>query len=152
MSTSASKLFQLVFYCSVTNYPETTLLAYSSKCFLFPHFCRSGIQEQLSQMRLIVCCEVAIKVLGHRAREVFYLFVALLGLRRCARAFSSCGPLRCALVVVRRLLAAVAALAAWHRLQVHRFQWLQRVGSAAAVPGSGAQAQELWSTGLVGTP
>ena len=42
----------------------------------------------------------------------FYLFVALLGLRRCARAFSSCGPLRCALVVVRRLLTAVAALAA----------------------------------------
>ena len=100
MSTSASKLFQLVFYCSVTNYPETTLLACSSKCFLFPHFCWSGIQEQLSQARLSVCCEVPVKVLGHRAREVFYLFVAILGLRRCARAFSSCGPLRCALVVV----------------------------------------------------
>ena len=52
MSTSASKLFQLVFYCSVTNYPKTTLLACSSKYFLFPHFCRSGIQEQLSQARL----------------------------------------------------------------------------------------------------
>ena len=122
MLTSASELFQLVFYCSLAKYPEKTLLAYSSKYFLFPRFCRSRIQEQLSQVRLGVCCEVAIKVLGHRAKEAFYLFAAILGLRRCARAFSSCGPLSCALVAVRGLLTAVAALAAEHRLQVHGFQ------------------------------
>ena len=119
MLTSASELFQLVFYCSLAKYPEKTLLAYSSKYFLFPRFCRSRIQEQLSQVRLGVCCEVAVKVLGHRAKEAFYLFVAILGLRRCARAFSSCGPLSSALVA---LLTAVAALAAEHRLQVHGFQ------------------------------
>ena len=43
-----------------------------------------------------------------------YLFLAALGLRRCTRAFSSCdeqGPL---LVVVARLLIAVASLVAQH--------------------------------------
>ena len=47
---------------------------------------------------------------------LFYLFLAVLGLRCCARAFSSCGEWGLLFIAVRRLLIAVASLAAEHRL------------------------------------
>ena len=49
-----------------------------------------------------------------------YLFMAVLGLRFCARVFSSCvkwGPL---FIVVHGPLTIMASLAAEHRLQTHR--------------------------------
>ena len=49
-----------------------------------------------------------------------YLFLAVLGLCFCARAFSSCseqGPL---VIAVRGPLTVVASLVAEHRLQTHR--------------------------------
>ena len=46
----------------------------------------------------------------------FILFLAALGLRCCARAFSSCGEQGLLLVVVRGLLIAVASRVAEHRL------------------------------------
>ena len=46
----------------------------------------------------------------------FYLFLAALGLRCCARAFSSCGERGLFFVVVRGLLIAVASLIVEHRL------------------------------------
>ena len=49
---------------------------------------------------------------------LIYLFLAALGLRCCARAFSSCGERGLLSVAVRRLLTAVASLAAEHRLLV----------------------------------
>ena len=45
-----------------------------------------------------------------------YLFLATLGLRCCARTFSSCGEWGLLFVVVRGLLIAVASLAAEHGL------------------------------------
>ena len=45
-----------------------------------------------------------------------YLFLAALGLRCCARAFSSCGEWGLLFVVVRGLLTAVASLVAEHGL------------------------------------
>ena len=45
-----------------------------------------------------------------------YLFMAALGLRRCARAFSSCGERGLLFVAVRGLLIVVASLVAEHRL------------------------------------
>ena len=57
-----------------------------------------------------------------------YLFMAVLGLRFCARAFSSCvkrGPL---FIAVRGPLTIAASLAAEHRLQTHR---LSSCGSRA---------------------
>ena len=45
-----------------------------------------------------------------------YLFLAVLGLRCCMRAFSSCGELGLLFVAVRGLLIAVASLAVEHRL------------------------------------
>ena len=57
-----------------------------------------------------------------------YLFMAVLGLRFCARAFSSCskrGPL---LIAVRGPLTIAASLVAEHRLQTRR---LSNCGSQA---------------------
>ena len=45
-----------------------------------------------------------------------YLFFAVLGLRHCARAFSSCSERELLFVAVRRLLIAVASLVAEHGL------------------------------------
>ena len=47
---------------------------------------------------------------------LFILFLAALGLRCCARAFSSCGERGLLFVAVRGLLIAVASLVAEHRL------------------------------------
>ena len=44
-----------------------------------------------------------------------YLFLAVLGPRCCARAFSSCGERGLLFVAVRRLLTAVASLVPEHR-------------------------------------
>ena len=45
-----------------------------------------------------------------------YLFLAVLGLRFCARTFSSCNERGLLFVAVRRLLIAVAPLVAEHGL------------------------------------
>ena len=50
----------------------------------------------------------------------FILFLAALGLRCCARAFSSCGQRGLLFVAVRGLLIAMASLVAEHRLQARR--------------------------------
>ena len=47
---------------------------------------------------------------------LIYLFLAVLGLRCCAQAFSSCGEWGLLFIVVRRLLIAVASLVAEHGL------------------------------------
>ena len=57
-----------------------------------------------------------------------YLFLAVLGLRFCARAFSSCGERGPLFIAVRGPLTVVASLVAEHRLQMHR---LSSCGSRA---------------------
>ena len=57
-----------------------------------------------------------------------YLFMAVLGLRFCARAFSSCGEWGPLFIAVRELLTIVASLVAEHRLQTRR---LSSCGSRA---------------------
>ena len=76
---------------------------------------------------------------------VFFLifkFLAVLGLRCCTQAFSSCGERGLLFVAVRRLLIAVASLIVEHGLQVRGLQQLWLTGSRA-------QAQQLWHTSLV---
>ena len=60
----------------------------------------------------------------------FYLFLAVLGLRFCARAFSSCGKWGPLFIAVHGPLTIVASLVAEHRLQTRRLS-------------------NLWLTGLV---
>ena len=50
-----------------------------------------------------------------------YLFLAVLGLRFCARAFSSCGKPGPLFIAVCGLLTIAAYLIAEHRLQTRRF-------------------------------
>ena len=57
-----------------------------------------------------------------------YLFMAVLGLRFCARAFSSCGKWGPLFIAVRRPLTIAASLVAEHRLQTRR---LSNCGSRA---------------------
>ena len=57
-----------------------------------------------------------------------YLFMAVLGLRFCARAFSSCGKWGPLFITVRGPLTIAASLVAEHRLQTRR---LSNCGSRA---------------------
>ena len=59
--------------------------------------------------------------------------MAVLGLRFCARAFSSCGKWGPLFIAVRGPLIIVASLVAEHRLQTHRLQTrrLSNCGSRA---------------------
>ena len=57
-----------------------------------------------------------------------YLFMAVLGLRLCARAFSSCGKRGPLFIAVRGPLTIVASLVGEHKLQTHR---LSNCGSRA---------------------
>ena len=57
-----------------------------------------------------------------------YLFMAVLGLRFCARAFSSCGKRGPLFIVVQGPLTITASLVAEHRLQTRR---LSSCGSRA---------------------
>ena len=58
----------------------------------------------------------------------FYLFLAVLGLRFCARAFSSCGKRGPLFIAVHGPLTIVASLVAEHKLQTRR---LSSCGSRA---------------------
>ena len=51
---------------------------------------------------------------------LIYLFFAVLGLRFCARAFSSCGKRGPLFIAVRGPLTIAASLVAEHRLQTRR--------------------------------
>ena len=57
-----------------------------------------------------------------------YLFLTVLGLRFCARAFSSCGEWGPLFIAVRGPLTVVVSLVAEHRLQTRR---LSSCGSRA---------------------
>ena len=59
-----------------------------------------------------------------------YLFMAVLGLCFCARAFSSCGKWGPLFITVRGPLIIAASLVAEHRLQTHR---LSNCGSQGLV-------------------
>ena len=72
-------------------------------------------------------------ILGYRIVNIFfklfiYLFMAVLGLRFCARAFSSCGKWGPLFIAVRGPLTIAASLVAEHRLQTRR---LSNCGSRA---------------------
>ena len=73
----------------------------------------------------------------------FFFFLAVLGLRFCARAFSSCdkrGPL---FIAVRGPLTIAASPVAEHRLQTHRLSscgsWAQLLRSMWDLPRPGLE-------------
>ena len=62
------------------------------------------------------------------SKFILFIFWAVLGLRFCARAFSSCGKREPLFIAVRGLLTIAASLVAEHRLQMRR---LSSCGSRA---------------------
>ena len=79
-----------------------------------------------------------------------YFFLAALGLRCCARAFSSCSERGLLFIVVHGLLIVVASLVAEHGLQARGLQQLWLAGFQQLwLTGFRAQAQQLWCTDLV---
>ena len=64
----------------------------------------------------------------HFLKNFIYLFLAVLGLRFCARAFCSCGKRGPLFIAVRGPLTIAASLVAEHRLQTRR---LSNCGSRA---------------------
>ena len=77
--------------------------------------------------------------------KLIYLFLAVLGLCCCTRAFSSCGERGLLFVVVRRLLLAVASLVAEHGLQARGLQQLWCMGFSSC--GLWALERRLGSCG-----
>ena len=63
--------------------------------------------------------------------KLIYLFMAVLGLRFCARVFSSCGERGPLFIAVRGPLTIAASLVVEHRLQMRR---LSSCGSQAFAP------------------
>ena len=80
---------------------------------------------------------------------LIFIFLSVLGLHCCVRAFSSCGKQGLLFVVVCGFLIAVTSLVVEHGLQVCGLSscgtWAQQLW----LTGSRAQAQQLWCTGLV---
>ena len=80
---------------------------------------------------LCVFGELSIQVLCPFLNFIYlfiYLFMAVLGLRFCVRAFSSCGKWGPLFIAVRGSLTIVASPVAEHRLQTRR---LSNCGSRA---------------------
>ena len=78
-------------------------------------------------------------------KNKFIYFLAVLGLRCCARAFSSCSKWGLLFIAVHGLLIVVASFVVEHRLQAHRLQQLWRGGSVVVARGlssCGLQALE----------
>ena len=72
-----------------------------------------------------------------------YLFLAVLGLRFCARAFSSCGERGPLFIAVRGPLTVAASLVVEHRLQTRRLSscgsWAQLLRGMWDLPGPGLE-------------
>ena len=72
--------------------------------------------------------QYVILILLFKKNKFIYLFLAVLGLRFCARALSSCGERGPLFIVVRGPLTIAASLVAAHKLQMRR---LSSCGSRA---------------------
>ena len=97
-------------------FPSNRLLP---KLLITLHVAKSVVNSQFTQFTFI---------LGGGIYLFIYLFMAVLGLRFCARAFSSCGKWGPLFIAGRGPLTVAASLVAEHRLQTRR---LSNCGSRA---------------------
>ena len=123
--------FLCISFAAVNN--PSISLAYSNKhLFLALDTCKLYQLWFFSMCFLIPGHRVKEQTLGHGFFFFFFfnlfLFMAVLGLRFCARAFSSCGEWGPLFIAVRGPLTIAASLVAEHRLQTHR---LSSCGSQA---------------------
>ena len=89
----------------------------------------SALQQTRSSETLVLdCISIGFLFFFKTITFVIYLFMAVLGLRFCARAFSSCGKRGPLFIAVRGPLIIAASLVAEHRIQTRR---LSSCGSRA---------------------
>ena len=94
-------------------------------CLNFPHFKEIG---NYYYYYYYFKCRVCYFIIFLKNYLFIYLFLAVLGLRFCARAFSSCGERGPLFITVRGPLTIAASPVAEHRLQTRR---LSSCGSRA---------------------
>ena len=99
---------------------EKTKRKTSSKLLTMANFAQWDYKESFF---LLCCC-----IFQFLKKIYLFLFMAVLGLRFCARAFSSCGKRGPLFIAVRGPLTIAASLAVEHRLQTRR---LSSCGSRA---------------------
>ena len=88
--------------------------------FLFLLFaCNSGVSE-CGELTIFIQHDFAFFFFFFFLILFIYLFMAVLGLRFCARAFSSCGKRGPLFIAVHGPLTIAASLVAEHRLQTRR--------------------------------
>ena len=103
----------------------------NKKCLEVPAKFAPQIGVHLCGVHLIAAmflCSLSKPVLFLFIYLFIYLFMAVLGLRFCARAFSSCGEQGPLFIAVRGPLTIAASLVAEHKLQTRR---LSSCGSRA---------------------
>ena len=107
------------------NLPTLAFLGEEDSSISFPAGMTNSSQSLAScyRLRCFFCLFVFVFF-----KLFIYLFLAVLGLRFCARAFSSCGKWGPLFIAVRGPLTVTASLVAEHRLQTRR---LSNCGSRA---------------------
>ena len=117
------------FFCVIT---VSIGVKWSLTVVLFCIFLMTSDAEHLFKSLLAICIsflkKCLFKFLAHFLKIFIYLFMAVLGLRFCARAFSSCGKWGPLFIAVCGPLTIAASLVAEHRLQTRR---LSNCGSQA---------------------
>ena len=118
--TSRSTLSTLISFEFHINISATLLLYKHIKLCGFRSEINTPFPGRISAPSSVFCLFVCL--------FLFFYFMAVLGLRFCARAFSSCGKRGPLLIAVHRPLTIAASLVVEHRLQTRR---LSNCGSLA---------------------
>ena len=134
------KIFQLLVNSSLFVHAFVCLLVY---CFLLKHGHTLIRIQNIRTMSKTIFLKEFLYFYYHFLFIYFILFLAALGLRFCARAFSSCGKRGPLFIVVPGPLTIAASLVAQHRLQTHRLSscgsWAQLLRGMWDLPRPGLE-------------
>ena len=114
----------------------------------YPYFLFKNHPKRIKETQAITCQIPLFFFFFLNFYLFIYLFMAVLGLRFCARAFSSCGKRGPLFIAVRGPLTIAASPVAEHRLQTrrdseHHLNELQRRARAAAISADTRDRHEM---------